>query len=78
MIDSDVDTALINLRAAVIVMVARKRGMSVVRAEIERMLRNGTDNTEALRRIMSRKEVNSGKRNLFARLLGAFGLRRSV
>jgi hypothetical protein len=78
MTDSDVKDALIILRAAVIAMVARKRGVRVSRPELERMLRDGVDNTEALERMVSRKEADSSKRNFFARLLGAFGLRRSA
>jgi hypothetical protein len=63
------------VRASVIVMIARKSGVSVQRPEVEQVLRDGADNTEALRLIMSRKQPDIGRRNFFARLLDAFGLR---
>lgn len=78
MTDVDVEDALIILRAAVIAAVARKRGVSVPRPEVERTLRDGANNTEALIRIVSRKATEPDKLNFFARLLGIFGPRRAV
>jgi hypothetical protein len=76
MTDSEMDDALIHLRAAVIATVARQRGIRVARLEVEGILRRGANNANALKQILSRLQPKTEKKNLFGRLLGLLHIKR--
>ncbi len=74
--ESDIDQALIDLRAAAIVLIARKKGMVVARSEVAKILERGVGNAEALRQVMLGLGAGSERKPILARLLGALGFRR--